>query len=181
MIKHCYALCALVIALASPSLANATPERARMEALHRTGTAHLNAGRLQQAEQPLRDALALARRQLAGHPDLAFFYNQVGRLELERERWSEAERMFREALAIRAAARGIDRSLLAISHDNLGNLYLRQGRLAEAQPQFTGTQRILDLGEGEKVPPPAPLVNPPVQEKERDGVATTGPAANSGR
>jgi tetratricopeptide (TPR) repeat protein len=53
--------------------------------------------------------------------------------------------------------------------------------LAEAQPQFTGTQRILDLGEGEKVPPPAPLVNPPVQEKERDGVATTGPAANSGR
>jgi CHAT domain-containing protein/tetratricopeptide (TPR) repeat protein len=105
------------------------------KALLDLGSFYLDVGRTDEASAPLRQALDLARQQWAGDSQLAYFYNQVGRLDMSQGRFEEAEAMLKTALAIRRA-RNVDPSLLATSLDNLGNFYLSRGNAREAEPHL---------------------------------------------
>lgn len=118
------------------------------KALLELGGLNLDAGRLRQAEAPLRKSLELARTLLAGHPDLAYFYNQVGRLDMEQGKSSEAESMLQKALEIRQTAQSLDPMLLATSQDNLGSFYLRGQRFAEAGPHLEEALRLFKASLG---------------------------------
>jgi CHAT domain-containing protein/tetratricopeptide (TPR) repeat protein len=104
-----------------------------LAALSNLGAYYRETGHLDKADAPLRKSLDLARQQLARNAALAFFYNQVGLLDIAQGKFAEAESMLKKALEIRKTAPGIDKALLAISHDNLGNLYLTGDRLSDAK------------------------------------------------
>ncbi len=106
------------------------------QALSKLGMVHLSTDQPELAERPLRQALEWGRREMAADPDLAFLYNDVGLVLQATRRSAEAVPMFEAALRIRLEAPGMDPALLAISHDNLGNLYLSLQRYADAESEL---------------------------------------------
>lgn len=107
-----------------------------LAALLNLGVFYRETDHLDKADTLLRKSFHLARQQLAGDPELAFFYNQLGLLDIAQGKFAEAESMLKKALEIRKAAPLIDKSLVATSHDNLGNFYLTRNRLLDAEPHL---------------------------------------------
>lgn len=110
------------------------------KALHRRGTAARLAGRLEDADADLTEALTLRRnlaaRDPAAEPDLAATVSSLGALRSFRVRPDEALALLREAVDIRrrldAREPGPHRRLLARSLSNLGIELGDQERLDEA-------------------------------------------------
>ncbi|MFM2163747.1 MAG: hypothetical protein RL325_184 [Planctomycetota bacterium] len=104
------------------------------------GIVHLGFEDAERAERSLRTALA-SRRELFAHGDcsageLAESLHNLGRLLILRQRLSEAEAAYREAIELRTRAFGTRdiRTLLTWRH--LASCLRRQGRLAEARPLY---------------------------------------------
>lgn len=161
MSKHCYALCALSIALASPALAasGGAPDRTRIEAPHPSGTVHVfNAvladvrrqrpdlvpvallnlagalvreGALDAAEANAQEARALLAARAPG-VDLAESFNILGAVAERRGRFAQAEAHYRRALAIASRVRPASDRRVVNYQTNLAILLTHEGRGDEA-------------------------------------------------
>jgi tetratricopeptide (TPR) repeat protein len=92
-------------------------------------------GRLEEAEQTYRQALALRREVLApGHPHVAYSLVGLAELLIERGHQAAAEPLLTEGLQIRLAALPADHFLIAETRSRLGRCLAQLGRLEEARP-----------------------------------------------
>jgi CHAT domain-containing protein/tetratricopeptide (TPR) repeat protein len=113
----------------------ANTERGRLgAALHDLGFYYRRAGRLSQAEDRYRRALAIRERLSPDAQDTAITLNNLALVLSDRARHAEAEQLFRRSLVIRE--KHDDISGVAVVLNNLGLLYLAQRRFADAEPLF---------------------------------------------
>ena len=103
-------------------------------------------GRHAEAEKHWKAALKEAEKFGERDPRLATSLNNLGLLQSGQGRYTEAEPLFRRALAIREKALGPEHREVAQSLNNLAALYQAQGNHAEGEPllQAVGS----DPGEG---------------------------------
>jgi tetratricopeptide (TPR) repeat protein/predicted Ser/Thr protein kinase len=95
------------------------------------------AGRLAEAEAEIEPSLAALRRRLAGDDlRLASALGFHGVLLMDLRRWSQADRAFTEALAIREAVLDPASQQIALLRFHLGRLRNEQGRTLEAIEHF---------------------------------------------
>jgi hypothetical protein len=87
----------------------------------------------------------------AGSPALAGTLAPLGLILLDQRRWSEAEPVLRECLAIRQRARPDDWSTFN-THSQLGGALLGQRRYAEAEPLIVAGYEGMKAREA-KIPP----------------------------
>jgi tetratricopeptide (TPR) repeat protein len=121
-----YRLAGLVLALSLATLA-AEDRSAEASKHFAEGVAHLQAGRLQEAERELRRAASLDPANAQAHNLLGSIYDRLGDS-------ARAEAAFREAIRLEPSVPGF--------HNNLGISYLRQNRVEDAARVFT---RALEL------------------------------------
>jgi tetratricopeptide (TPR) repeat protein len=88
----------------------------------------------------LRDEAANTRVETA---QLAALLDGAANYLLGRASFSEAEPLFREAVAIAQRKLGLEHELVGQYLNNLGNLYLNNGRFAEAEPHY---RRAISIG-----------------------------------
>jgi tetratricopeptide (TPR) repeat protein len=81
-------------------------------------------------------------------PDVARLLKRTASYLTERARYSEAEPLYRRALAIREKALGPDHPNTAESLNNLAGLYRSQGRYAEAEPLYRRALAICEQALG---------------------------------
>ncbi|HEY9865018.1 MAG TPA: tetratricopeptide repeat protein, partial [Candidatus Obscuribacterales bacterium] len=87
-------------------------------------------------EKHLRNYLSFIQALPPDYPDLATHLNNLATLYRSQGRYSEAEPLFLEALAINRQALPPNHPSLATSCNNLANLYRHQGRYSEAEPLY---------------------------------------------
>ena len=93
------------------------------------------AGRHEEAEPLLKEALAITERALGReHPDIATSLSSLARLYRATGRYSEAEPLLKEAIAISEKMVGREHPTVAIWLYNLARLYQDTKRYAEAEP-----------------------------------------------
>ena len=93
------------------------------------------------AQRELRDLTGqfegwLGRLQQTDTADLAFALDRLARLYELQGRYSEAEPLYQQALALRQRLLGDDHPAVATSLNNLAALYRSQGRYSEAEPLY---------------------------------------------
>jgi tetratricopeptide (TPR) repeat protein len=78
------------------------------------------------------------RQKLLGdeHPDVATSFNNLAALYRSQGRYSEAEPLYQQALALRQKLLGDEHPDVATSFNNLAGLYESQGRYSEAEPLY---------------------------------------------
>jgi tetratricopeptide (TPR) repeat protein len=103
--------------------------------LNNLGDLLRTAGRMNEAQQHLTEAVRL-RRQLLGprHPDLAKSLNNLALVLRSRNRLEEAEPLYREALTIERGVWGPTHPAVLTDQFNLGAMLREQERLDEAEP-----------------------------------------------
>ena len=97
---------------------------------HQLGMAAQDRGRLDEAEDWYRQALAI-KEDLGDRPGMAIDYHQLGMAAQDRGRLDEAEDWYRQALTIFEDLG--DRPRMAVVYHQLGNSAHRRGRLDEAE------------------------------------------------
>jgi len=90
----------------------------------------------------------------AEHPDVATCMNNLGDFYCGRGRYSEAEPLIRQALAIREKSLGPEHRKVATSLNNLAVLYTIQGQYTAAEPLFL---RALAIGKKTAVADPVEM------------------------
>jgi tetratricopeptide (TPR) repeat protein len=80
----------------------------------------------------------------AQHPDTALSLNNLAALYHSQGKYTEAEPLFKQALAIREQRLGPQHPDTAQSLNNLAGLYQAQGKYAEAEPLY---RRALEISE----------------------------------
>jgi CHAT domain-containing protein len=136
-------------------LASARDEgEAKAAALQAAGEEHYRRGDLVQAEQAIRQALAL-RQQLyppkdypQGHPDLAVSLNGLGFLLARRGEYGPAQKYYQDAVAMYQRVYSADRypqghPLLAAGLNNLGHLLEARGEYGPAQKYYQDALSVL--------------------------------------
>jgi len=106
------------------------------------GAARRALGQYVEAEEPLKQAIAIAQRAFGNTEDVAEVLVELGATYSESGRFEEADAMLRQALGIFRRARnneGIVNAQYALAY-----LYMQQGRYAEADVLF---KQALELGE----------------------------------
>ncbi|MEM7160229.1 MAG: tetratricopeptide repeat protein [Myxococcota bacterium] len=128
------------------------------EAWGHRGAAALDAGRLDEAIEGIRNALSL-RRAIVGdnHPELAPIHANLGAALLKKRDLEGGELQLRKAFAIRELHLGDDHELLAANLSNLGAVVMRKGDVDEALRLF---QRSFELMESSLGPNSAELAAP---------------------
>lgn len=112
--------------------------------LNNLATARYHAGQLAEARQDFQRAWAVWQGlQAAATGDALNTLNNWAALELREGKAAEAERLFREALALRQAHLPPSAALAALQN-NLGKMVLRRGAASEALPMLT---EAVTLGE----------------------------------
>jgi tetratricopeptide (TPR) repeat protein len=109
------------------------------ESLDAVGDARRSAGRLDDAEAPLLEALSLRQAILgSNHPDVAESLNNLGLLRTDQGRLEEGQDLLRRATAIWQAHSSTEPGddLVALGMTNQGLNLLKQRRLAEAAHHF---------------------------------------------
>ena len=101
-------------------------------------------GRLAEAEKAWLGALTIAQNTF-GENGLAYsaLLLHLGQLYTELHEYRSAETILKQGLAAEQAVAGSDEMDLAIISSTLGNAYLQQRKLAEAEPLFVQTEREL--------------------------------------
>jgi tetratricopeptide (TPR) repeat protein len=115
--------------------------------LNNLGRVLLVTGRLDAAEPLLRETLAIDRQRLAaGHEDLILPLNSLAMVELARGNLTAAGSLLEEALTI---SRGHEHWMLGQVLTNAGDLYVRLGRLADAQAALDEARKrlVADYGD----------------------------------
>ena len=109
----------------------------RAAALTTLGTTYLNLGRLAEAEEHLREALAIRQASLGPeHPDVGETTTQLAIALQDQGTYTEADLLLRRAISINMAAYGEIHEKYAESLSNLATLLFAEGneeRLAEAE------------------------------------------------
>ena len=80
-----------------------------------------------------RQALAIHRKLLGEHPDVATSLNNLAGVLLDQDKFADAEEYMREALAMRRKVLDRDHPTVAVSLHNLGAVLGRQGKFVEAE------------------------------------------------
>ena len=106
---------------------------ARWENLTEAGRRFLSAGDEARAEESFRAAVSLAEGHTSGQPLQAAALDAIAQLKLRQQAHSEAEALFRSALALRERAFGPDHPVVAITLNGLAAAYAARGALAEAE------------------------------------------------
>ena len=88
----------------------------------------------------------------AEHPDTSAQLNDLAILCQSQGRYSEAEPLFIQALAIVEAARGADHPETGAQLNNLAGLYLNQSRYGEAEPLYRRSLAIAEVARGAEHP-----------------------------
>lgn len=113
-----------------------SPDHDLVPALHNNiGALLCRQGRLDEAERELKHALTLQEQLLgADNPERLFILLNLGDLEKERGNGKKAEQLYQQALQVWKPARVDVDSIEALAHARLGEFYLSEGRLQEAEP-----------------------------------------------
>jgi serine/threonine-protein kinase len=99
------------------------------------GLAENDLGSLDDARAHLERARSLARGELGDqHPRVASITHDLATTAYRQGKYAEAEKLLREALAVRELTRGADSTDVANSAEALGVTLLAEDRLAEAKP-----------------------------------------------
>ncbi|MGB6013701.1 MAG: tetratricopeptide repeat protein, partial [Nodosilinea sp.] len=107
----------------------------RAERLNQQATELYEAGRYDEAEPFLQEALQIRQTALGpDHPDVATSLNNLAELYRLQGRYGESEPLHQEALSIRRQQLGDRHPAVATSLSNLALLHLDQGRYEEAEP-----------------------------------------------
>lgn len=124
---------------AVPRIGTSFAEQPETEAVirHTIGQTFARLGRFDEADEQLRQALAL-RRRLFGtdHAEIADTLNALGEVRYDRGDFDGAERLYDEALAMRERLFGRQNAAVATSLDNLGNVYQEHGDEAAAEAAY---------------------------------------------
>jgi len=121
------------LSILAPLRGDVVFDRLRVQALGRLGDLFIARGAYALAEPPLVRALAVAKKKL-GPDDAAAAMNGLAILYKYTSRFTEAQRLYRSALAITRRTRGrADCGVAAILH-NLGGLEHARGRFAKGEP-----------------------------------------------
>jgi len=123
-------------------------ELALAQSLHHRATMLDAAGRHDEAEAPIRQAVMVRERRLGEHPDLATSLNTLGNVLWHQDLLDEAEVVHRRALEIREAALGADDPDIAQSVHNLGALRYLAGDYAEAESLYLRSIEIEEAAGG---------------------------------
>ncbi|WP_337185567.1 CHAT domain-containing tetratricopeptide repeat protein [Phenylobacterium sp.] len=126
---------ALAVVAASLLIGAWAPVPAQVEALSKVYLEARAAGRWDDAERAMRQALAYEERAYgASDPRVAVSLSLIADVVGEAGRYDEAERLLRRALEIRRAKLGEHDASTALSYSNLAYVLDGQGRYAEAEP-----------------------------------------------
>ncbi|KAJ5738113.1 hypothetical protein N7493_001268 [Penicillium malachiteum] len=108
-----------------------------LKALNSLGLLYSDQGKLQEAEEMFRRALAGREKALGPHHTSTLHtVNNLGNLYSYQGKLLEAEEMFRRALEGREKVLGLDHTSTLGTVNNLGNLYSYQGKLQEAEEMY---------------------------------------------
>jgi len=97
---------------------------------------YLKTGRVDQAREPCRRALALRQRLPKNHLDLAQSLSSMGLLQLREGRLEEAQKSIHQAVDIHRASPGADPQGLVESWLDMAEVYAAQSRTQEAEKLF---------------------------------------------
>jgi tetratricopeptide (TPR) repeat protein len=130
-----------------------TQDRRLAETLTRVAANHQAQGRLAEAENYFRRALAI--REAADGPDhfeVSRILNSIAANYLIQSRLAEAEPLLERAIAIAEKTSGSDQQGLAMGLFNLGQLKQEQGRFAEAEPLYRRALAAREKARGQEHP-----------------------------
>ena len=117
--------------------------------LNNLGRVELLRGNLRDAHAHLSEALAIDRKQrAAGHDEFVIRLNSLAMIGIERGQYREAEDQLREALDI---ARLRHHWMLDQVLANVGDLYLRTGRTADARRMLDESREVLKAHYGKEL------------------------------
>jgi tetratricopeptide (TPR) repeat protein/CHAT domain-containing protein len=103
-------------------------------ALRKLGIAFQAQGKLGEAEEHLKRALAISEQALGNsHPDVAQALHNLAMVYGRQGKYGDAEELNKRALAIREKALGASHPDVAWTLNNLANLYRAQGKYGEAE------------------------------------------------
>ena len=112
--------------------------------LEQLGLAENDLGSLDDARAHLERARSLARGELGDqHPRVASITHDLATTVYRQGKYAEAEKLLREALAVRELTRGADSTDVANSAEALGVTMLAEDRLAEGRPLLERAIKIL--------------------------------------
>ena len=149
------ALCAAAaIACASNTDGFPRGQAAAWQAAFEAGSAAHAAGRYEEAELRLREALEIARAEQPPGVRTGLCLNGIAALSIDRGRFSEAEPTLRRAIALLEAGGAAHSLHYAAALTNAGQLSLRLGRAAEAERSFA---RAIPIAEAQSQPD-APMI-----------------------
>ena len=139
------ALCAAT-ALACASDTDGFPRRkaAAWQAAFDAGSAAHAAGRYEEAELQLREALELAGAEQPPGLRTGLALNGLAALSIDRGRFAEADPTLRRAIALLEAGDATSTLHFAAALTNAGELALRQGQAAEAERNFARAELVAD-------------------------------------
>jgi tetratricopeptide (TPR) repeat protein len=104
------------------------------DVVHRLGNVYANQGKLEEAEELYRRALAGNEKNLGpDHTSTLATVHKLGNLYADQGKLEEAEELYQRALAGKEKNLGPDHTSALDTVQRLGNLYADQGKLAEAE------------------------------------------------
>jgi tetratricopeptide (TPR) repeat protein len=150
-----FALCAAAaIGCASSSDGFPHAQAAAWQAAFEAGSAAHAAGRFEEAELRLREALEIAQAEQPPGIRTGLCLNGLAALSIDRGRFSEAEPSLRRAIALLEAGDASHSLDYAAALTNAGELALRQDQAAEAERSF---ERAIPIAEAQSRPG-APMI-----------------------
>jgi len=118
--------------------------------LNNLGSLHWDTGKIAEAERTLMRSASLQIEAVGrDRPEAAPLFYNLGALYLRQKRWEEAASAYRQFVVIedRRAVEGLE---TAVATNNLGILYRRMGRQAEADRLFARARSIWERSRGER-------------------------------
>ncbi len=112
------------------------------------GAAAYQQGNYAEAVKQTKAALSLAEAFAPDDPRLATTLNNLGEFYRAQGKYTEAEPLYKRALAIYEKALGPEHPHVAVSLNNLGEFYRAQGRYAEAEPLLKRALAIVEKALG---------------------------------
>lgn len=156
-------MAAVLLFLASPFVLAQGPG-GELEALNQEARELVRAGKYELAVVKGKKALALASLKGAEDPDVASTLHKLAKLYLAkpnvtRERYEEAEPLYKRSLAIWEKSLGPEHPNVATSLNNLALLYDTQGRHDQAEPLYRRSLAITEKRLGPSHPDLAAILD----------------------
>lgn len=112
--------------------------------IEKLGEYQRRAGRLVDAERSLREAVEILESKGDDHPELAQTLVNLGVVLRHRERYDEAESLYRRAIAIQEESLGDAHPDLGATCFNLGRVQELRGDLAGAEPSYRRASEVFE-------------------------------------